>query len=489
MAWLSDPSPRNVRHVSPMRTRSGFPLAAIVLTVAFSAVALACSSPAKNSADGSNSAGASTTVVDPGTGPTSITKTLRASEVANGFTNATNIVSRPMRNQLWVTQRSGAVRAIEIETAWSLELGQTQRNGFKAYPTPIFDLSGEVSTEGERGLLGIAFSTDARTLFLSYVNKKGELVIASWTVSDPSPPPVTVPPTTAPRPTVPGAPSTSSTTSTTRTTIPAPTTTQTIPVLPAPIIDPASKRVLLTIPREGNTNYSGQLTLGRDGYLYIGVGDSPNGSADTTAQNTESLLGKILRIDPSGQKASSTDPYAIPPGNPYVNGGGSPQIWTIGAQNPLRFSFDRANGNMWVADTGRSQFGEIDYLSVSKGGGAGANLGWPFKEGKEAGPSPSGAPSSLEAPIVVSPTTGSDCPIIGGFVYRGSVTELQGVYIYGDFCSGTVKGLLQRKGVVLDDKAIGPQTGTKSLVAFAEDNQGELYLITAGGSVQRLVAA
>ena len=128
-------------------------------------------------------------------------------------------------------------------------------------------------------------------------------------------------------------------------------------------------------------------------------------------------------------------------------------------------------------------------VNVDNRPGAGANLGWPFKEGKESGPSPDGPPSSLVAPMVVSPTTGTGCPIIGGFVYRGSVTELQGVYIYGDFCSGNVNGLLHRKGVVLDDKAIGPKIGAKSLVAFAEDNQGELYFVTAGGSVQRLVAA
>ena len=477
-------------HTDERRRSSGtlFRALAGVLTVIVGIAVVSCSSPTQNSSNGPGGGATATTAVDTGTGPTSITKTFRAIEVSKGFDKASNIVSRPMRNQLWITQRSGAVRVIEIETAWSLELGQTQRSALKAYPTPIFELSGDISTEGERGLLGIAFATDARTLFLSYVNKKGELVIASWTVADPAPPPVTVPPTTAPVPTVPGAPSTSLTTTTTTTTA-APTTTQTIPILPAPIVDPASKRVLLTIPREGTTNYSGQLTLGRDGYLYIGVGDSPNGSADKTAQNTESLLGKILRIDPSGEKASATDPYAIPPDNPYAKSGGSPQIWTIGVQNPLRFSFDRANGNMWVADVGRSQFGEIDYLPASKGGGAGANLGWPFKEGKEPGPSPSGAPSSLETPIAVSPTTGSDCPIIGGFVYRGSVTELQGVYIYGDFCSGNVNGLLHRKGVVLDDKAIGPKIGAKSLVAFAEDNQGELYFVTAGGSVQRLVAA
>ena len=472
------------------RRISGTRLRAVVgvLTLVIGIAAISCSAPTKDSSNDPSANGTATTAVDAGAGPTSITKTFRTIEVAKGFDKASNIVSRPMRNQLWVTLRTGAVRVIEIETAWNLELGQTQRNGFKSYPNPIFDLSGDISTEGERGVLGIAFSTDARTLFLSYVNRKGELVVASWFVNDPAPPPVTAPPPTAPATTVPGAPTTSSTTSTTRTTIPAPTTTQTIPILPDPVVDPASKRVLLTIPHEGNSNYSGQLTLGRDGYLYIGVGDSQNGGADKTAQNPDSLLGKILRIDPSGEKASATDPYAIPPSNPFAKSGGSPQIWSIGAQNPLRFSFDRANGNMWVADAGHSQFGEIDYLPAAKGGGAGANLGWPFKEGKEPGPSPTGAPSSLVAPIAVSPTTGADCPIIGGFVYRGSVTELQGVYIYGDFCSGTVKGLLQRKGIVLDDKAIGPQTGAKSLVAFAEDSQGELYLVTAGGSVQRMVA-
>ena len=144
---------------------------------------------------------------------------------------------------------------------------------------------------------------------------------------------------------------------------------------------------------------------------------------------------------------------------------------------------------MWVADAGRVQFGEIDYLPVSAGAGHGANLGWPFKDGKEAGPSADQAPSSVVTPIGVTPNTSADCPLIGGFVYRGSVTEMQGVYVYGDFCTGTVKGLLQRKGVLLDDKAIGPQLGTNSIVAFAEDNQGELYIVTEAGSVQRLVAA
>ena len=471
-------------HRDTRRSTAGLAFRAIagILALTLGSTLLACSAPAKSSSSPTSVANTPTTAVDTGTGPTSITMSLRAAEVASGFNDATNIVSRPMRNQLWVTQRSGAVRAIEIQTAWNLELGQTQRKGFKTYPGAVIDISSDVSTEGERGLLGIAFSTDARTLFLSYVNKNGEIVIASWAVTDPTPPPTTLPAPAAPAPTVPGAPPTSTTVAPSTS-----STSTTLPVLPTPVVNPASRRTLLTIPREGSTNYAGQLTLGRDGFLYIGVGDSPNGATEKTAQNPESLLGKILRIDPAG--ATMTDPYAIPPGNPFASGGGAPQIWTLGAQNPLRFSFDRSNGNMWVADAGRVQFGEIDYLPVSAGAGNGANLGWPFKDGKEAGPSADQAPSSIVTPIGVTPNTSADCPLIGGFVYRGSVTEMQGVYIYGDFCTGSVKGLLQRKGIVLDDKSIGPQLGSNSIVAFAEDNQGELYVVTAGGSVQRLVAA
>ena len=481
MARRSAPLTKPVRSLRPRRFSFRVRLAVAVVALVTGTVAVACSAPTKSSSDNSSAGTTPTTAADTGAGPTSITKNMRATEVASGFDKATNIVSRPMRNQLWVTQRSGTVSAIEIQTAWNLELGQTQRNGFKAYPGAVIDISSDVSTEGERGLLGIAFSTDARTLFLCYVNKKGEIVVASWNVTDPVPLPVATPAPAAPATTVPGAPRTSTTVASTS------STTQLQSVIPSPVVDPATKRILLTIAHEGSTNYSGQLTLGRDGFLYIGVGDTATGTAEKSAQNTDSLLGKILRIDPAG--ATLTDPYAIPPNNPFAKEGGAPQIWALGAQNPLRFSFDRANGNMWVADAGRVQFGEIDYLPVSSGAGDGANLGWPYKDGTETGPSTDKAPSSVVTPIEVTPNKGADCPLIGGFVYRGSVTELQGVYVYGDFCTGAVKGLLQRKGVVLDDKAIGPQLGTNSIVAFAEDNQGELYIVTLGGSVQRLVAA
>ena len=157
-------------HTDDRRRVRGTLLRAVagIVTVILGIAVVSCSSPTQNSSNDPSGGATATTAVDTGTGPTSITKTFRAIEVSKGFDKASNIVSRPMRNQLWITQRSGAVRVIEIETAWSLELGQTQRSALKAYPTPIFELSGDISTEGERGLLGIAFATDARTLFLSY---------------------------------------------------------------------------------------------------------------------------------------------------------------------------------------------------------------------------------------------------------------------------------------------------------------------------------
>ncbi|MSZ15408.1 MAG: hypothetical protein F2617_08875, partial [Actinobacteria bacterium] len=130
-------------HRDTRRSTAGLAFRALagILAVALGSTLVACSAPAKSSSSSTTAVPTPTTAVDTGTGPTSITKSLRAAEVAGGFNNATNIVSRPMRNQLWVTQRSGAVRAIEIQTAWNLELGQTQRNGFKTYPGAVIDIS------------------------------------------------------------------------------------------------------------------------------------------------------------------------------------------------------------------------------------------------------------------------------------------------------------------------------------------------------------
>lgn len=447
-------------------------LAAVVALAAGVGV-VACTAPPKASSNAAAVSTTTSTAVDPGAGPTTISRTLRTTEVASGFAEPTAMVNRPMRNQLWIAERAGRLRVVQMEADWNLETGQTTRGGYRTQPYAVLDISGEVSTEGERGLLGIAFSTDARTVFLDYVNRKGEIVVASWKVADPALPPVTVPPPD------PSAPSTS--------TAVAPTTSTTAvrTPIPAPQVDVNSKRVMLTIPHDGTTNYGGQLALGRDGYLYIGVGDSTKGATDRSAQNADSLLGKLLRIDPAA--ATYVDPYAIPPSNPYAKGGGAAPVFTIGVQDPLRFSFDRSNGDLWLGDAGAGRAQEIDLLTAASGGGRNANLGWPYVEGTSA--PAADAPSNLVAPLYAFDADRAGCPVIGGYVYRGAaMPDLVGVYVYGDRCSGTISGLLQRRGRVLDRKALGPQVPDGTLASFGQDDQGELYALLSNGSLLRLAA-
>lgn len=470
------PSPPASRDRRPVRLRA---LAALLALVGGVAV-VACTAPSASSSGASAAASTTSTVADQGSGPTSITKTIRTTEIASGFSDPTSMVNRPMRNQLWIAERAGYLRVIQLGADWNMEFGQTTRSGSTVQPFPVLDISADLSTEGSRGLLGVAFSTDARTLFLDYVNRKGEIVVAQWTVSDPAvPPPTTVPAettSTTPGVTAPGA------TTTTR----APTTSTSIgrTPIPPPTVDPASKRVLLTIPHDGNSNYGGQLALGRDGFLYIGVGDSTKGSADRSAQNPDSLLGKLLRIDPGA--ANYTELFGIPPSNPYAKSGGAAPVFTLGVQNPLHFSFDRSNGDLWLGDAGSGRTQEIDLLTAASGGGRGANLGWPYLEGTTS--IAGDAPSKLVAPLVAFDSSGDGCPVIGGYVYRGSaITDLQGVYLYGDHCSGSISGILQRRGRVLDRKPLGP-IPEKSLASFGQDDQGELYALLSNGTLLKLVA-
>ena len=468
---------RGVRRAAGIRT------VVAVLTVVTGIAVVACTAPPKATTAAEAATSTTSTVVDAGTGPTTITKSLRTVEVAGGFNQPVAMVNRPMRNQLWLVERPGYVRVVMLETDWNLETGQTQRGGYKTYPYPVVDIAGDVSTDGERGVLGIAFSTDARTLYMSWVNRKGEIVVASWNVTDPPPPPVT---TLPPPPVDPTAPSTSAAPTTTRPNASTTSTTALRSQIPPPVVDTGSRRVLFTIPHDGNTNYGGQLALGRDGYLYIGVGDSTKGSNDRSAQNTDSLIGKILRVDAGAANYAAA--YAIPPTNPYEGGGGAAPVFLLGVQNPLRFSFDRSNGDLWIGDAGAGRTQEIDWLPASQGGGRGANLGWPYVEGSK--DPANDAPSKLTAPILAFEAQSDGCAVIGGYVYRGAaIPDLQGVYVYGDRCSGTVSGLLQRRGRVLDKKPLGPQVGANTLASFGQDDQGELYVLLSNGSLQRLVAA
>lgn len=389
---------------------------------------------------------------DPGPGPTSISAVVRLEPVVpTGLDQPTAMVPRPSHSELWVTEQGGNVRRVRIGRpaqdavpAPTPDPSRTSRADGLVYdldPQPVLSLGGLTKAGGERGLLGIAFSSDGRFVYLQHTDAQGDVVVAEYRV-------------------------------------PADDT--------APV-DPATRRVLLTIPHRQYANHNGgQLELGRDGYLYVGVGDGGgSGDPDGNGQNTGVLLGKILRIDPQSRTGQLA--YGIPAGNPFAKGGGAPEIFLYGARNPWRFSFDRANGDLWVADVGQDRIEEIDWLPASFGAGVGANLGWSWREGDQAF-KPGTPPTGMVEPLLTYPHSGGACSVTGGYVYRGSaIPALQGVYVYGDYCVGQIRGLLARNGVVVDDRSLDATVAGKQLTSFGQGADGELFVLSGGGGLYKVV--
>jgi hypothetical protein len=241
----------------------------------------------------------------------------------------------------------------------------------------------------------------------------------------------------------------------------------------------------MVIPQPFANHNGGALRFGPDRLLYIGMGDGGSGGdPGNRAQDTHQLLGKILRIDVDGGV-----PYGIPAGNPFADGrGGRPEIFAIGVRNPWRLSFDRATGDLYIADVGQDAWEEVDRLPA--GTGAGANLGWRGMEGLHctglSSPVPCNAPS-LVLPILEY-SHGEGCSITGGFVYRGTaVPALAGRYVYADYCGGFIRSAAVMPGSRPSTRTFGATGGRVS--AFGEDESGELYVADQGsGTLSRLAA-
>jgi len=240
-----------------------------------------------------------------------------------------------------------------------------------------------------------------------------------------------------------------------------------------------SRQDLLSIPQASPRHHGGSLEIGPDGHLFIGTGD---GVLDldprNRAQSFGSLRGKLLRIDPD----AGGETYAVPSTNPFTDRPGArPEIFARGLRNPWRFSFDRATGDLWLADVGRYEVEEINFLPA--GTGAGTNLGWDRLEGtRRVRGRP---PRDHTPPVFEYAHRGGRCAVIGGYVYRGTrIPGLDGVYLYGDLCDGRVRALTPRKGGV----APGPDLGLRvaALASFGEDAGGELYLLSLFRGVFRL---
>jgi hypothetical protein len=259
----------------------------------------------------------------------------------------------------------------------------------------------------------------------------------------------------------------------------------------------SSLRNVLTIPHPGQSNHNGgQLQFGPDGYLYISTGDGGGGNDELhNAQNPKSLLGKILRIDPG---PSGIPPYAVPPGNPFpLAASPADTVWSLGLRNPFRFSFDRADGAIWIGDVGQSAREEVDF-APAPGLGGGANYGWNCREGLEPGvatdPQCATPPAGgFTEPVFDYPHTdpgggaAHGCAIIGGYVARDpSLGGLVGRYLYGDLCTGQIRSF-DPSDPFGSDRPEGMEV--ENLNSFGEDSCGRLYAVSGNGAVDRIVGA
>ena len=243
--------------------------------------------------------------------------------------------------------------------------------------------------------------------------------------------------------------------------------------------DPSSELQILSITQPYPNHNGGALAFGSDGFLYAGLGDGGSaGDPQGNGQSLQTFLGKILRID-----VDAVSPSAVPVGNPFVNGGGLPEIWAYGLRNPWRISFDQATGDFYIADVGQNTYEEINYQPAASAGGE--NYGWNFREGMHPYQGEPGEGVHLVDPIVEY-SHAEGCSVTGGVVYRGlNLPDWQGVYLYGDYCSGKIWGLLHKGDGAWQNELLF-ETGF-TITSFGTDDVGELYVIDYGqGTIYRL---
>ena len=323
--------------------------------------------------------------------------------------------------RLFVVEQTGAIRILD--------------DG-RVLDEPFLDVGESIVAGGEQGLLGLAFHPGFRRngrFFINFTDVNGNTVVAEvQTSNDPD------------------------------------------------VADAGSVTPLLQIDQPFANHNGGQLAFGPDGYLYIATGDGGSGGdPQGNGQNTEALLGKLLRLD-----VDSGDPYAIPGDNPFAGGGGAPEVWAYGLRNPWRFSFDSETNGLWIADVGQGDFEEINKSRPDRGG---LNYGWNVMEGTDCFGGGDCDRSDTVLPIS-GYTHDAGCSVTGGYVYRGSeFPALSGGYVFGDYCSGTIWGIDARAGSFTEPVEL-MQSGL-SISSFGLDEGGELYLTDLdGGRVLQVVA-
>ena len=235
-----------------------------------------------------------------------------------------------------------------------------------------------------------------------------------------------------------------------------------------------AEKTLMVIPQPYSNHNGGMLAFGPDGYLYIGTGDGgAGGDPGNRGQSPDTLLGKMLRID-----VDRGEPYGIPPDNPFAGQPNGREIFALGFRNPWRFSFDRQTGRLWAADVGQNRWEEIDVVE------AGHNYGWRVMEGAHCfQPSRGCVTAGLTLPVAEYRNESPHCAVTGGYVYRGTRLDfLRGTYVFGDYCSGRIMGLID--GHLRDLLASGLR-----ISSFGEDEAGELYVVDHGGGIYKITPA
>jgi glucose/arabinose dehydrogenase len=344
-------------------------------------------------------------------------QTISLQSIATGFASPVEITNAG-DSRLFVVQKGGLIRILNADGTVNA--------------TPFLNLSAFVSTNSERGLLGLAFHPNYATngyFFVNYTNLAGNTIIARYTVN-----------------------------------------------VSNPNIANTTETILMTITQPFANHNGGTIKFGPDGYLYIGMGDGGSGGdPGNRAQNINENLGKMLRIDVN----TTTAPfYSSPNSNPYVGVAGNDEIWAIGLRNPWKFSFNRLNGDLWIADVGQDAVEEINKV-VSPLPNSGINFGWRCYEGNSTYITSGCAPSSaMSFPFIQYTRFGGACSVTGGYFYSGSAyPNFQNKYFFTDYCDNKIR-MVDNAGVITTTASFSGN----NFVTFGEDVNGELYIagITSG---------
>lgn len=341
---------------------------------------------------------------------------------ATGFTNPVEIAHPNGDSRLFIVEQGGKIKIVNTD-------GTTNS-------TPFLTLSPSIlSIGGERGLLGLTFHPNYVSngyFFVNYTNTLGNTVIARYSVSaNPN------------------------------------------------LADTSSGTIIFIVNQPFPNHNGGSIKFGPDGYLYIGMGDGGSGGdPGNRAQNPNELLGKMLRID-----VDSEIPYGIPPTNPYAESlTFRKEIWALGLRNPWKFSFNKLNGDLWIADVGQSQIEEINKESSTA---AGLNYGWNCYEGNSIYSGCSALPITYTFPFAQY-THSFGCSITGGYAYIGSLyPNFIGKYFFADYCSNKI-GILDSSGTITWSSSFSGS----NFASFGEDNNGELYIAAIGnGTIYKIIDA